>query len=213
MSRFHLPNDWYPGGIPANVQVGPHVYIDTSYAFAGCSELAPAVVLQEASGVYDRSSFIVGPRGSVHVGKFTCLNATTIVCHNRVDIGDHCLLAWGVVVTDCWSESPISSEDRRAALQQIASDSARVFRSESDAQSVTIEDNVWVGFDSVILPGVRLGRGCVVGCKTVIASDVPPYAVVVGSPVRIVRYLDPDDTPEAILAAKQHCLRESSGAV
>jgi len=56
---------------------------------------------------------------------------------------------------------------------------------------------VWVGFDSVILPGVTLGRGAVVGCKTVIAEDVPAYAVVVGDPARIVRRLDPDDTEKA----------------
>jgi acetyltransferase-like isoleucine patch superfamily enzyme len=36
----------------------------------------------------------------------------------------------------------------------------------------------------------------VVGCKTVVAEDVPPYAVVVGSPARVVRYLDADDTAE-----------------
>jgi acetyltransferase-like isoleucine patch superfamily enzyme len=73
---------------------------------------------------------------------------------------------------------------------------------------VVIEDNVWVGFDTVILPGVRLGRGCVIGCKTVIAADVPPYAVVAGSPPRVIRMLAPDDTEEARQEALARCLRQ-----
>jgi acetyltransferase-like isoleucine patch superfamily enzyme len=56
---------------------------------------------------------------------------------------------------------------------------------------VIIEDNAWVGFGAVILPGVTLGTGCVVGCKTIVAEDVPPYAIVAGDPPRIIRYLEP----------------------
>nr|MBA4158314.1 hypothetical protein [Gemmatimonadota bacterium] len=48
-----------------------------------------------------------------------------------------------------------------------------------------------------VLPGVTLGQGCIVGSKTVVAADVPPYAIVVGDPARVVRILDPDDTEEA----------------
>ena len=61
---------------------------------------------------------------------------------------------------------------------------------------VRIEDNVWVGFDSVICGGVTIGRGAIIGCKTVITEDVPPYAIVAGAPPAIVRYLAADDPPE-----------------
>jgi acetyltransferase-like isoleucine patch superfamily enzyme len=61
---------------------------------------------------------------------------------------------------------------------------------------VAIEDNVWIGFEAVILPGVRLGRGCIIGCRSVISEDVPPYAVAVGNPYRIVHWLEPNDTPK-----------------
>ncbi|MBA3240939.1 MAG: hypothetical protein H0T60_06900, partial [Acidobacteria bacterium] len=82
----------------------------------------------------------------------------------------------------------------RETLRACASDPARRLPAFAAPRAVVLEDNVWVGFDAVVLPGVRLGRGSVVGCKTVIAEDVPPYAVVVGSPARVVRYLDADDT-------------------
>ena len=63
-------------------------------------------------------------------------------------------------------------------------------------QPVVIEENVWVGFEAVILPGVRVGRGSIIGSKSVVYENIPPYAVVVGNPGRIIRYLDPTDTPE-----------------
>src|SRR5437016_2723434 len=101
--RRQLDNDWYPCGIPANVVLGRDVYIDTSYAFGAFhSERDPALVLGDASGVYDRTNFFVGPAGQVTVGAYGCLNATTIICNDRVTIGAHALLAWGVVLTDSW---------------------------------------------------------------------------------------------------------------
>ena len=72
---------------------------------------------------------------------------------------------------------------------------------------VVIEENVWVGFEAVILPGVTIGRGAIIGSKSIIAQDVPPYAVMVGNPGRIIKYLDPTDTPEL----KQKAINEIIG--
>jgi acetyltransferase-like isoleucine patch superfamily enzyme len=211
VNRVYLPNDWYDGGIPPSVRMGRDVYVDTSYAFAGCqTERDPGVVLGDSAGVYDRTSFWIGRGGRVEVGAFTCLNATSIVCHESIDIGAHCLMAWGVVITDTWSATPLSIENRRIALRAAACDPSRVFGSSPSSRPVVIEDNVWIGFDSVVLPGVRLGRGSVIGCKTVIYADVPPYAVVAGSPARMVRHLDPTDSRESIDAAFQQFMRREA---
>jgi len=193
--RRHLEYDWYAGGIPANVFLGRDVYIDTAYGFAPFfSKQQPGLVLGDATGAYDRTSFVVGPAGRVTVGAYTVLNGTYFVCHERITVGDHCLIAWGSVITDTWLAPDTSIDARRAVLRHAAKDRWRRLAAIARPRSVTLEDNVWVGFDSVILPGVTLGRGSVVGCKTVISDDVPPYAVVVGDPARLVRYLDPDDT-------------------
>jgi acetyltransferase-like isoleucine patch superfamily enzyme len=194
-----LEYDWYAGGIPANVHLGEHVYIDTAYGFAPFhSERDPGLTIGDASGAYDRTTFIVGRRGSVNVGAYTVLNGAYFVCNGQIEVGDHCLLAWGSVLVDTWPADarslPISL--RREVMQMIADDPARRLPIFAEPQPIVLEDNVWVGFDAVVLPGVRLGRGSVVGCKTIVAEDVPPYAVVVGSPARIVRYLDADDTDE-----------------
>ncbi len=73
---------------------------------------------------------------------------------------------------------------------------------------VVLEDNAWVGFGAIIMPGVRLGKGCVVGSKTIITQDVPPYAIVVGDPAKIVKYLEPDDTEEVKVRAMDKFLQK-----
>lgn len=196
--RRYLEYDWFGGGIPANVAFGRDVYIDTSYGFASYfSEHEEGLRLGNATGAYDRTSFIVGARGRIRVGDYTILNGTSLVCNERIEIGDHCLIAWGSVITDTWcGRRSATLEARRAALRAAALDPARRLPPVAAPRPVVLEDNVWVGFDSVVLPGVTLGRGSVIGCKTVISEDVPPCAVVVGQPARVVRYLDPDDTEE-----------------
>ncbi len=199
--RTFIEYDWYAGGIPPNVRCGENVYLDTSYGFAAFhSERDTGFELGKGSGTYDRASFIVGQNGSAKVGSFTVLNGSTIICNDRITIGDHCLIAWGAVITDSWTNFA-DEEKRRGILRLAAKDTKRRLLPIEKSRPVVIEDNVWIGFDSVILPGVHLGRGSIIGCKTIVAEDVPPYAIVVGNPARLIRYLQPDDTPEAIEAA------------
>lgn len=53
---------------------------------------------------------------------------------------------------------------------------------------VVVEDDVDIGVATIILPGVRLGRGAQIGAGAVVTRDVPAYAVVAGNPARILRY-------------------------
>lgn len=56
---------------------------------------------------------------------------------------------------------------------------------------IIIEEDVWLGAGVVVLPGVRIGRGAVVGAMSVVTRDVPPLNVVAGQPARTVRVLTP----------------------
>lgn len=207
-SPIVLEYDWYGRAIPENVRAGRDVYIDTAYGFAAFrSEREPGLTLGDASGAYDRATFVVGPHGAVCVGEYTVLNGTYIVANERVTIGAHCLLAWGSVVTDTWIGPGSSPAARRALLEAAARGPGRHPGALETPRPVTLEDNVWLGFDSVVLPGVTIGRGAIVGCKTVIARDVAPYEVVAGDPPRVVRRLDADDTPEARERALLECSR------
>jgi acetyltransferase-like isoleucine patch superfamily enzyme len=56
---------------------------------------------------------------------------------------------------------------------------------------IVIEDDAWLGAGCIILPGVRVGRGAVVGASSVVVEDVPSLHVVAGQPARTVRQLTP----------------------
>lgn len=55
---------------------------------------------------------------------------------------------------------------------------------------IIIEDDVWIGYDSLILSGVRIGKGSVIGARSVVAKNVPPYSVFVGNKVIKKRFPD-----------------------
>jgi len=64
-----------------------------------------------------------------------------------------------------------------------------------------VGNDVWLGYDALVLPGVTIGDGAVVAAASVVSADVPSYAIVAGNPARVVRrrYEDPD--VERLLAA------------
>src|SRR5438477_4132033 len=67
---------------------------------------------------------------------------------------------------------------------------------------VHVGNDVWIGKDAMILSGVTIGDGAVVGAGAVVASDVRPYAVVVGNPAREVRRRFNDDAVESLLRVR-----------
>lgn len=60
-------------------------------------------------------------------------------------------------------------------------------RSATYGRPILIEDKVWIGINSTILPGVRIGYGAIVGAGSVVTKDVPAMTVVAGNPARVVR--------------------------
>lgn len=51
-----------------------------------------------------------------------------------------------------------------------------------------IGNDVWIGQNATILPGVHIGDGAIIGANSVVASDVEPYSIVVGNPAKLIRY-------------------------
>jgi maltose O-acetyltransferase len=194
-----IEGDWFNHGIPANSSIHDSVYIDTSYCFSAFhSTKKVGLKAGKGSGLYDHSSIITGKDGLITIGSYTIINGSILVCHDQITIGDFVMISWGAVVTDTWITGySCSDRTKKQALMDASMDDRRMVPFVGKPAPVVIEDNVWVGFNAVIMPGVRLGRGCIVGSKTVVVGDIPPYAIVVGNPSRIVRYLNPTDNEEA----------------
>lgn len=63
-------------------------------------------------------------------------------------------------------------------------DGESIFPNKDDT---VVGNDVWTGYDSLVMPGVRIGNGAIVATRAVVTADVPDYAVVAGNPARIVR--------------------------
>nr|WP_325186392.1 CatB-related O-acetyltransferase [uncultured Oscillibacter sp.] len=64
---------------------------------------------------------------------------------------------------------------------------------------IVIGNDVWIGYEAVILAGVTVGDGAVIGARAVVTKNVPPYTIVGGVPARPIRGRFPDETAEALL--------------
>lgn len=133
----------------------------------------------------------------------------TVISHNcsftvgrRITIGRHCLIAVGVRLLDSGGH-PTDPAGRLAGLP-APSDKVR---------PITIGDNVWIGMDSLILPGTTIGEGSVVAAGSVLRGTVPPYTLVAGNPARPVSSLAPPTSawvsPREAAEARNPCAEAS----
>lgn len=67
---------------------------------------------------------------------------------------------------------------------------------------IVIGNDVWIGYEAVIMPGVKIGDGAIVGTRAVVTKDVPPYTIVGGVPARPIRKRFDDETIEKLLKIK-----------
>lgn len=63
-------------------------------------------------------------------------------------------------------------------------------RSATYGRPIVIEDKAWIGINSTILPGVRIGYGAIVGAGSVVTKDVPPMTVVAGNPAKFIKKIE-----------------------
>ena len=159
-----IKNDWFDGLIPENVVIESGAHIETSQSFELFrSHRQDAIVLKKFSSVYPPTMFDIGPCGRVSIGEYAMLNGPRIICDAEIEIGAYSLIAWNVVLMDC-------------------------YRAPKDSRShpIRIEKNVWIGFDAIVLPGVTIGEGAIVGARSVVRENVPPCSIVAGNPARKV---------------------------
>ena len=98
----------------------------------------------------------------------------TIIDVAKVKIGDNCQMAPNVAIYT--AGHPIYPDTRNSAFEY--------------GKEVTIGDNVWLGGNSVVCPGVHIGDNVVIGAGSVVAKDIPANSVAVGNPAKVIHKID-----------------------
>jgi virginiamycin A acetyltransferase len=136
---------------------------------------------------------------------------------DRTRIDEHCDIgAWSYVGYQCFVSratigpyasiaNNVSIGPGEHALSGISTSSTfagpELF-AELTSKPVTLGADVWIGVDAIIRRGVTIGTGAVIGANSFVSSDVPPFAVVAGSPARLIKYRFAADDRERILASQ-----------
>lgn len=187
-SDRRVPHDWFDGAVPACVDLDPEAYLESAFCFSACRcERQSAVRIARGAHVYSSTIFDLGPRADVEIGECALLNGARLICESSIRIGAHATISWNVVFMDCY-RLPSAPEERRPLLLAAGHD-LPIVDPRVPARPIILEDNVWIGFDVCVLPGVTIGEGSVVGARSVVTSDVPAYTIAAGNPARPIRTL------------------------
>lgn len=125
---------------------------------------------------------------NIFLGSDVIINMNcTFVDNKPIWIGDRVLIASNVQIYT--SSHPVLPQER--LVPDWKERRTTFFR--TYARPVTIENNVWIGGGSILLPGVTIGENSVVGAGSVVNRPIPRNCVAVGNPCRVVRYFEAED--------------------
>lgn len=122
--------------------------------------------------------FMVDYGFNVSIGEWSFINhdAYLMDCA-RIEIGSHVFI--GPRFGAYTAQHPLVAEQRNTGLER--------------ALPIVIEDDCWLGGNVTIMPGVRIGRGCVIGAGSVVTRDIPAGSLAMGVPCRVVRQITDED--------------------
>lgn len=121
------------------------------------------------------------------LGKNCNICAHTLI-ENDVIIGDNVTVKSGVYLWD-----GIKVEDNVFIGPCVAFTNDKYPRSKhfpEEFSKILVKEGASIGANATILPGLTLGKYCMIGAGSVVTKDVPPYALVVGNPAKVVKYLE-----------------------
>lgn len=173
---------------PAKLKtVGVHLDVITPQTFNSVFEIEPPVVIQG-------TLWLDNP---IRIGAFSANYGGRL---RNLRIGRYCSIApdlqtgWDNHPTDWVSTSMLAyvRDIHNWASFTDHADHSPVHRFRSMAGVTHIGNDVWIGYGAFITAGVTIGDGAVIGARSVVTRDVPPYAIVAGVPAKIIRYRYPE---------------------
>ncbi len=160
---------------PRRITLGRGVYLDEGVYLHACPK-----------GIAIGDGTVIMHGSVLHVYNFRGLPHSGIAIGRRCFIGEYNVIRGqgGVTIGDFVYTGPMV---QILAVNHVFQDPHRPIAEQGiTARGIAIEDDVWLGGGAVVLDGVRIGRGAVVGAGAVVTEDLPPYAIAVGVPARVV---------------------------
>ena len=117
-------------------------------------------------------------------------NQLTVVCPKNVTIGKNVTVMNGVLMM---SAGGITIEDNvmiAANVQLISNNHDPYDRYIITCKPILIKEGAWIGAGATILPGVTIGKYAIIGANSLVSKDIPDYGVAVGSPAKVIKYLE-----------------------
>ena len=160
--------------------------------------------------------FFGGGATPYHIYDSTVDDYTYIAANSRIsmtDVGKFCsigpnlLCGYGIHPTDGVSTSPMFYSTLKQNGTTLSKEDKIIER-----KRIIIGNDVFIGMNVTVLDGVTIGDGAIIGAGAVVSKDIPPYAIAVGCPIRIIRYRFNEDTVQQFLHLKwwdkdEDCLR------
>lgn len=122
--------------------------------------------------------------------------------HDRLIVGKFCSIACGarfIFNSANHTLSSLSTYPFPIFFEEWDLDVADITKAWDNKGDIIIGNDVWIGYEAVILSGVTIGDGAVIGARTVVTKDVAPYTIMGGLPARPIRKRFPQETIDALL--------------
>ncbi|MEY8216257.1 MAG: CatB-related O-acetyltransferase [Colwellia sp.] len=136
----------------------------------------------------------------IEVREGTLIDPTSIIGSYSY-VGRNCSITKSSIGRYCSIANNVSIGQGEHELDRISTNS--IFYDDPyeilTSKVCNIGHDVWIGVDAIILRGVTIGIGAVIGANSVVTKNVPPFAIVVGSPAKIIRYRFQENNVKNIL--------------
>jgi acetyltransferase-like isoleucine patch superfamily enzyme len=116
-----------------------------------------------------------GKNSLIQIGKNTRIHGSCIHASDSISIGSNCLIAANCQIFD--------SNGHELSFDNVE---LRINTS-SKPKKIVIENNVWIGINSIILPGVKIGSGSIISAGSIVNCDIPPMCIAGGNPVKVLK--------------------------
>jgi maltose O-acetyltransferase len=151
----------------------PSSYFPLGKLFNACRILCLRKIIKIGKGNFVEKGVYVGNGNQIEIGDNCQINENVKL--DNVAIGNYVMIAPGVTILGKMHEF----QDRNVPM---------VLQGERETQRTIIEDDVWLATNAIIMPGVRIRKGCIIAAGAVVSKDTEEFAIYGGIPAKLIKY-------------------------